>query len=107
MFLTSFGRLQLLKDKLHSILRLEVSQLSKPRVSDFGTTTRATSTSTRNVTFVEANVMNISAKLFANLAFLLPWQPIKFSGLDKTHMVGRGLLEEYFGKPFVKLSAVR
>ena len=26
------------KGKLHSILRLEVSQLSKPRVSDFGTT---------------------------------------------------------------------
>ena len=26
------------KVKLHSILRLEVSQLSKPRVSDFGTT---------------------------------------------------------------------
>ena len=48
----------------------------------------------------EANVMNISAKFqlhhpklaseekifeyfFANLAFWLPWQPIKFSGLDK------------------------
>ena len=28
------------KGKLHLILRLEVSQLSKPRVSDFGTNTR-------------------------------------------------------------------
>ena len=33
---------------------------------------------------------------FANLAVLLPWQPIKFSDLDKIHMVGRGLLKEHF-----------
>ena len=26
---------------------------------------------------------------FANLTFCLPWLPIKFSGLDKIHMVGR------------------
>ena len=63
--------------------------------------------------FVEANIMNISTKfqsfsfipcmsseekifeyVFANLAFRLPWQPIKFSGLDKIHIVGRGLLKE-------------
>ena len=30
---------------------------------------------------------------FANLAFQLPWQPIKYSGLDNIHMVGRGLLK--------------
>ena len=59
--------------------------------------------------------MNISAKLqlhalygfcfcffvvvfyfFANLSFRLPWQPIKFSGLDKIHMFDRGLLKENF-----------
>ena len=51
--------------------------------------------------FVEANVMNISTKFkfhplemtseyfFANLTFMLPWQPIKFSGLNKIHVVGR------------------
>ena len=32
---------------------------------------------------------------FANLKFWLPWQPIKFSGFDKIHMVGRGLLNEH------------
>ena len=79
--------------------------------------------STRNVTSVEANVMNISAKfsfippmasegmifgnLFANLAVLLPWQPTEFSGLDKIHIFGRGLLKEHFCKTFVKISAVR
>ena len=73
--------------------------------------------------FVEANIINISQSFsfislmvseemifeyfFANLAFLLPWQPIKFSGLDKIHMVGRGLLNEHFCKTFVKISAVR
>ena len=57
--------------------------------------------------------MNISTKFQlhpsygANLAFPLPWQLIKFSGLDKIHMVGRGLLKEHFGKIFVKISAVR
>ena len=38
---------------------------------------------------------------FANLAFWLPWQPIKFSSLDKIHTVGRGLLKEHFCKTFV------
>ena len=67
--------------------------------------------------------MNISAKFsfiplmaseemiflyfFGNLSFWLPLQPIKFSGLDKIHMLGRGLLKEHFCKTFVKISAVR
>ena len=34
-------------------------------------------------------------------------QPIKFSGLDKIHMVGRELLKKHFRKTFVKISAVR
>ena len=40
-----------------------------------------------------------------NLAFQLPWPPIKISDLDKIHMVGRGLLQKYFSKTFVKISA--
>ena len=43
---------------------------------------------------------------FENLAFRLPWQPIKIIGVDKIHKVGRGLLQEYFCKFFVKISAV-
>ena len=42
-----------------------------------------------------------------NLAFRLPWRPIKFSGLDKIHMLDRGLLKEHFYKTFVKTAAVR
>ena len=41
-----------------------------------------------------------------NLAFRLPWQPVKISDFDKIHMVGRGLLQEHFYKTFVKISAV-
>ena len=41
-----------------------------------------------------------------NLAFRLPWPPIKISDLDKIHMVGRGLLQKHFSKFFVKISAV-
>ena len=37
-----------------------------------------------------------------NLAFRLPWRPIKFSGLDKIHMLDRELLKENFYKTFVK-----
>ena len=44
---------------------------------------------------------------FANITFRLPWQPIKFSGLDKIHMLGRRLIKEHFCKTFVKISAVR
>ena len=71
--------------------------------------------------FVEVNVMNISAKFqlhrptsekifyyfFSNLAFQLPWQPIKFSSLEKINKVGNGLPKEHFCKTFVKISAVR
>ena len=32
---------------------------------------------------------------FANLAFRLPWQPIKFTSLDKIDRVSRGLLQEH------------
>ena len=39
---------------------------------------------------------------FENLAFQLPWQPIKNSDLDKIHMVGRGLLQKHFCKTFSK-----
>ena len=39
---------------------------------------------------------------FENLAFPLPWQPIKISDLDKIHMVGRGLLQKHFCKTFSK-----
>ena len=42
---------------------------------------------------------------FENLAFWLPWQPIKISDLDKIHMIDRGLLQEHFCKTFVKISA--
>ena len=77
----------------------------------------------QNISFVKANVMNISAKfqlyspygfsvddffyLFSNLAFVLPWQPIKFTGLDKKDTFGRGLLKEHFCKIFVRVSAVK
>ena len=49
----------------------------------------------------------IFKNLFANIAFLLPWQPIELSSLDKMHMFGRGLLKEHFCKSFVKMSAVK
>ena len=35
---------------------------------------------------------------FENLPFMLPWQPIKFSDLDKIHMNRRGLLKKHFFK---------
>ena len=73
-------------------------------------------TAIKNITFVEANVMNMFAKFqlhptygfwgddflifFRNLSFRLPWQPIKFSGLHKIHMFGRGLLKEHSVKFF-------
>ena len=43
---------------------------------------------------------------FKNLAFRLPWQPIKICGLDKIHMVGKGLLQKHFCKTFFKTSSV-
>ena len=42
---------------------------------------------------------------FKDLAFWLPWQPIKISDLDKIHMVGRKLLQINFCKTFFKISA--
>ena len=36
--------------------------------------------------------------LFENLPFMLPWQPIKFSDLNKIHMNRRGLLKKHFCK---------
>ena len=75
--------------------------------------TRATAI--KNTHFVEANVVNISAKFqlhpptaseemifkyfFTNLA--------KFSSLDKIHMLHRGQLKEHFCRTFVKISTVR
>ena len=38
----------------------------------------------------------VSASLFANLAFRLPWQPMKFSGVDKIYLIGRELLKNHF-----------
>ena len=35
---------------------------------------------------------------FENLPFMLPWQPIKFSDLDKIYMNRRGLLKKHFCK---------
>ena len=72
--------------------------------------------------FVEANAMNISAKfqlyppysfwgvdfLFfsTNLAFLLPWQPIKLRGLDKKYMFGRGPLNKNFRQSICNEKAI-
>ena len=41
-----------------------------------------------------------------NLAFRLPWPPIKISNLDKIHKVSSRLLQEHCYKTFVKISAV-
>ena len=72
-------------------------------------------TTIKNIIYVEANVMNIYAKfqlpesfeffVVENLAFRLPWQPIKISDLDKIHTVGRGLLQKHFCKTVFKISA--
>ena len=53
--------------------------------------------------------MSVVVVLFVfseNLAFRLPWPPIKISDLDKIHMVRRGLLQKHFSKTFVEISAV-
>ena len=78
-------------------------------------------TRVRSSIYVESYVINIYAtfqlhplmasekKIFfslENLAFLLPWQPIKIGDFDKINVVGRGLLQEHFYKIFVKISAV-
>ena len=53
-----------------------------------------------------ASKKKIFQYFFENLAFQLPWQPIKLSDLDKIHMTGRGLLQKHFCKTFFKISAV-
>ena len=60
-------------------------------------------TAINNTIFVKANAINI----FGNLSSRLPWQQIKFRGLDKNELFGRGPLKEHFCKTFVKISAVR
>ena len=66
----------------------------------------------KNNVLVEAIGRNNSAKFqlypsnsflifeyfFENLPFMLPWQPIKFSDLDKIHMNRRGLFKKHFCK---------
>ena len=42
-----------------------------------------------------ASELMIFQNVFANLAFRLPWQPIKFTSLDKIDRVSRGLLQEH------------
>ena len=37
----------------------------------------------------------ISEEFFSNLAFWLPWQPIKFRGLDIIVIFGRRLIAEF------------
>ena len=74
-------------------------------------------TTMKNTIYVEANVMNMYAKFqlhspydfwgedfwifeyfFEKLPFMLSWQPVKFSDLDKIHMNRRGLLKKHFCK---------
>ena len=45
-----------------------------------------------------ASEQKIFEYFFENLPFMLPWQPIKFSDLDKIHVNRRGLLEKHFCK---------
>ena len=42
-----------------------------------------------------ASELMIFQIFFANLAFRLPWLPIKFTSLDKIDRVSRGLLQEH------------
>ena len=44
---------------------------------------------------------------FVNVAFWLPWEPIKLRGYNKKGMFGRRPLKEHFCKCFVKTSAKR
>ena len=77
----------------------------------------------KNIIYVEANAMNISTNFqlhppdgfwgedvwvfFRKFSISVAMELIKFSGLDKIHMFGRGLFKEHFCKTFVKISAVR
>ena len=40
---------------------------------------------------------------FENLPFMLPWQSIKFSDLDKIHLNRRGLLKKHFCKKILNI----
>ena len=71
-------------------------------------------TAIKNNIFVETNVMNMYVKFqlhppydfwgedflifFEHSPFMLPWQPIKFSDLDKINMNRKGLLKKHFCK---------
>ena len=77
----------------------------------------------KDTIYVETNVMNMYAKFqlyspyvfggedfeyfFENLTFMLPWQTIKFSDLDKIYMNRRGLLKKHFCRKQFLISAVR
>ena len=43
---------------------------------------------------------------FCIFTILLPWQPAKLCGLHSFHVFGRGTINKYFYKRFVKISAV-
>ena len=45
-----------------------------------------------------ASEKKIFEYFFDNVAFRLPWQPIKIRDLDKIHMNRRGLLKKHFSK---------
>ena len=45
-----------------------------------------------------ASEKKIFEYFFENIPFMLPWQPIKFSDLDKIHMNRRGLLKKHVCK---------
>ena len=47
---------------------------------------------------ITASEEKIFEYFFENVPFMLPWQPIKFSNLDKIHMNRRGLLKKHFCK---------
>ena len=49
----------------------------------------------------------IDFDFFHKFSLLVAMATNQISGLDKIHMLGRGLLKEYFCKTFVKTSAVR
>ena len=69
-------------------------------------------TGIKNTTYVETNVLGMYAKFrlhlisekkifkhfYENHSFLPPQRRIKFTGLDKSHMKHRGLLNKYFCK---------
>ena len=65
-------------------------------------------TCTQSFSFIPltASEEKIFEYFLENLSFMLPWQPIKFSDLDKIHMTRRELLKNHFFKK-IKISAER